>query len=51
MPENAKTEKPSSSSNSAEPAMPSDAKSSPNPGTAAQTKPALQGGKVLFSLK
>lgn len=51
MPENAKTEKPSSSSSSAVPAMPSEAKSSPNPGTAAQTKPALQGGKVLFSLK
>ena len=47
----AKTEKPSSSSNSAVPAMPSEAKSSPNPSTAAQTKPTLQGGKVLFSLK
>ncbi len=47
----AKPEKTSSSSNSAVPAMPSEAKSSPNPSTAAQTKPTLQGGKVLFSLK
>lgn len=47
----AKTEKPGSDSNSAVPAIASDAKNSSSPSAAAQTKPTLQGGKVLFSLK